>query len=145
MIDNVKVGRGYAWTTEDESRLLDMYGRMNIEELALLMQRSIKSINRKIIKLMGTSNIYEVSGSYRLSEVADITGRHELTIKNRVNNDKFATCIKIGNRYTFDYDEVWSWLSDNKNFIKFDKVNIDSLSLYPEWYEKLHKCYTSNN
>lgn len=127
------------WTEEDDQLLLDYYGNVTNEELESLLGRTTRAINQRVAKIMTTSDKAEVSGNYRLSEIANIIGVPYVSMKYKLRNNELCKSVTVGGLHLITYDDFWNWIKGNMNMVKPCNVNIEMISTCPEWYKKYIK------
>lgn len=124
------------WTEEEEQFLIDNYGWMEDEALALELGRSVRAIKLKIAYLMDTTDKTELIDGYRVSEISKITGIPVPTIKHKIVNNEFCNASLLSGVYFVEYEDLWDWIENNKNLIKITNVKLSDLSTAPKWYKE---------
>lgn len=124
------------WTEEEEQFLIDNYGWMNDEALAIELGRSIRAIKLKIAYLMDTTDKTELIDGYRISDISKLTGIPTATIKHKIINNDFCDSILLSGVYFVEYDILWEWIKMNEDKLKITNVKLSDLSTAPTWYKE---------
>lgn len=124
------------WTEEEEQFLIDNYGWMDDEALAIELGRSIRAIKLKIAYLMDTTDKTELIDGYRISDISKLTGIPSATIKHKIINNNFCDSILLSGVYFVEYDILWEWIELNKKDLKICNVKLSDMSTAPKWYKE---------
>lgn len=130
------------WTEEEIDTLKKLYGTTTMKHLTKILKKSEATITRKAKELFGTSDIIEVDGFFRPSDIADILGVEKRTVNGWIKNRNFpakkskrkGSNTEGNHQYFIDATETWKWLKDNRNSINLTNIKRGELLPEPEWF-----------
>ncbi len=131
---------GKWWTTEEINYLEDSWGNKSIPVIAKKLNRTIKAVSSKAIKL-GLGE-YLDSGNYitfnQLIKALGYNNSYTWFLERYI---KYGCPIKTKKKLNHTYkviniDEFWEWAERNKEIVKFNKLEENSLGKEPMWVKE---------
>lgn len=135
-----------AWTEEDETILIEMYGMYSYKRISKRLKRSETAIVQKARKLnLGSPR--QATGYVNMSELGECLGRSKSTIKRWIKLKGLPYCKKVISKkeetYRIDVNKFWAWAYKNINLMKWELYTRNSLGKEPKWLAEKIKEYNS--
>lgn len=135
-----------AWTEEDETILIEMYGMYSYKRISKRLKRSETAIVQKARKLnLGSPR--QATGYVNMSELGVCLGRSKSTIKRWIKLKGLPYCKKVISKkeetYRIDVNKFWAWAYKNINLMKWELYIRNSLGKEPKWLAEKIKEYNS--
>lgn len=128
------------WTASDLEYLKDNYGLVSTSYIAKKLGRTTLGVQRKARQIFTGMKRHEVQCLYSFPELSKVFGVATSVIKEKWFDSRdmptIKTKIKTRYNYAVDIYKFWEWLESNKDnvTIQMDKVNLETLEYYPEWF-----------
>ena len=132
--------RRLKWTISDLEYLKDNYGLVSTAYIAKKLGRTTLGVQKKAREVFSGMKRHEVQCLYSLPEICKAFGvPMSVVLENWVHKRDMPTIkhkAKLTYNYAVDIDKFWEWLESSKDnvTISMDKVNLDILEHYPEWF-----------
>ena len=137
------------WTDKETEYLMKNYGRITVPTIAKKLNRTIKAVEIKTIKLkLGYS--YEAQGSITASELARVLGRAKSVIYRWIYENNLKSTLKItGKKQKYQMispKDFWNFAKDNPSFMKWELYERGSLLPEPKWlYAEISNYFRIRN
>lgn len=132
------------WTDEEIDYLLKNYGRKTIPDIAKKLNRSVKGVEGKAIRL-GLGHSYEAQGNVTAAELARALGRAKSVVQRWIHNNGLKSRLKITSKkrkfQMVKIKDFWEFAKENPNFMKWELYERGSLIPEPKWLDEEIKRY----
>lgn len=120
------------WTTEEDEKLLEVYGHSSMEKMIEIFKRSERAIISRMKRLTGSEDKGYNSGYLTTVQLADIMGVTYCSV-DRWIKDRDLKIHKVGQRrYIIPY-KFWRWAKENTDWLDFRCYQYGSIGEEPRW------------
>jgi hypothetical protein len=133
------------WTKEEDSYLMDNWGKKSLGSIAKNLNRSESGVKIKVVRL-GLGAFLDAGEYISFNQLSIALGRgtaSSYTITSWVKNRNFPLKYKTVNNCRFRVvylDDFWKWAEQNRTFIDFSKVEENILGAEPSWVKEQRKA-----
>ncbi|WP_195989633.1 hypothetical protein [Clostridium sp. D53t1_180928_C8] len=131
---------GKWWTTEEINYLEDSWGNKSIPAISKNLNRTINAVRSKAIKL-GLGEHLDSGNYITFNQLIKALGYNNSYTWFLDRYIKYGCPIKTKKKLNHAYkviniDEFWEWAEKNKEIVKFNKLEENSLGKEPMWVKE---------
>lgn len=124
------------WTTTEEMYLKEQVGSMQVQTIAMHLNRSELSIMNKM-KRLGISNTKSQTGYLTTFELARLVNVDPSTVRGWICRNGLPYIRKTTRNsrkfYFIHPADFWEWAKDHKERVDFSKIECQSILPEPQW------------
>lgn len=131
---------GKTYSEEELEEAAQLSATHTLEAIAKRLGRPVQGLRVKLIEA-GTLSMHEESGTYSAKALGEIIGVSHETVRRWINKNELPASKKSRRQgterrnmhYHISPDDFWSWASDNRDLIAFNKLERNALPPEPAW------------